>query len=151
LIAAGTYAKDGGSFEGKWVLDKGQSTATSGIPDGLEEQIKNKGSEMVIESKWKEPADGMAPMVLLGVMTTELKLKTDGSQTETRIGPFQGATTTKQDGSAMLTNWQTQANGQPVSGQWTRTLSPDGKTMTLDIKQTSDGKDGTAKLVFRRK
>lgn len=146
-------AKDGPSgFAGKWDIDKSQSTATSDIPDGLQEQIKQKGSDMVIQSRWKEPQNGIAPLVLLGVMTTELKLMTDGSQNSTQIGPFMATTLTTHDGDAMVTKWQTNANGEAVTGQWRRSLSPDGKTMTLDIQQTTvSGKNGNAKLVFKRK
>ncbi len=151
LCAAG-WAKNSG-FEGKWVLDKGQSTATSDVPDGLQEQIKQKGSELLIQSRWHEPANGMTPLVLLGVMVTELRLNTDGTQMTSQIGPFAAATTTRQDGDNTLkTDWQATANGQPITGHWVRALSSDGKTMTLDIQQQSgDGKTGTAKLVFKRK
>ena len=150
LVCGGALAANSG-FDGKWELDKSQSTATSDIPDGLQQQIKTKGSEMTIQSRWKEPANGIAPLVLLGVITTELKLKTDGTQSTTQIGPFQAVTSTNIDGGSIRTNWQAQVNGQGVTGQWDRSLSPDGKTMTLDIQQTSaEGKNGTAKLVFRR-
>jgi len=153
VFSFSVLAKDGGpGFSGKWEVDKSQSTATSDIPDGLQEQIKQKGSELLIQSKWKEPQNGIAPLVLLGVMTTELKLKTDGSQDNTQIGPFMATTSTSQDGDAMVTKWQTNANGEAVTGEWRRSLSPDGKTMTLDIQQTTaSGKNGNAKLVFKRK
>jgi hypothetical protein len=151
LCGAG-WAKTSG-FEGKWELEKSQSTATTNIPDGLQQQIKQKGSEMVIQSRWHEPPDGITPLLLLGVMVSELKLKTDGTQTKSQIGPFAAATTTTQDGDTSLkTEWQATVNGQSVSCHWVRTLSGDGKNMTLDIQQqSSDGKTGTAKLVFRRK
>ena len=56
---------------------------------------------MLIQSKWKEPQNGISPLVLLGVMTTELKLKTDGSQDNTQIGPFMATTSTLR----MATRW----------------------------------------------
>ena len=150
LCAVG-IARDTG-FQGKWLLDKNQSNATAAIPDGLEQQIKQKGSELVIQTRWREPKNGIAPLVLLGVMITELRLKVDGSQTNTQIGPFQAASTTKAEGNSMTTNWQAAINGQQITGQWTRTLSEDGKDMTLDIQQTSsEGKADNAKLVFRRR
>jgi hypothetical protein len=151
LCVAG-WAKTSG-FDGKWELQKDQSTATASIPDGLQEQIKQRGSEMVIQSRWHEPPNGITPLLLLGVMVSEVKLNTDGSQTTSQIGPFAAATTTKQDGDNTLkTEWQATVNGQSVTGHWVRTLSSDGKNMTLDIQQQSgDGKTGTAKLVFKRK
>jgi hypothetical protein len=152
VICAASWAKNS-NFEGKWELEANQSTATSPIPDGLQEQIKQKGSEMMIQSRWHEPANGITPLLMLGVMVSELRLNTDGSQTRSQIGPFAAATTTRQDGdSSVKTDWQATVNGQSVTGYWVRTLSSDGKNMTLDIQQqSSDGKTGTAKLVFKRK
>ena len=152
VICAASWAKNTG-FEGKWELEKGQSTATVPIPDGLQEQIKQKGSEVVIQSRWHEPANGVTPLLMLGVMVSELRLNTNGTQTTSQIGPFATATTTRQDGdSSLKTDWQATVNGQSVTGHWVRTLSSDGRNMTLDIQQqSSDGKTGTAKLVFRRK
>src|SRR3954454_9164221 len=144
-------ARDSG-FDGKWELDKTQSTATSEIPDNLQEQIRHKGSKLVIQSRWRETNNAIAPMVLLGVMVSELSLNTDGSTSTTQMGPFAASETTTENGNSMTTKWQTTVNGQAITGQWTRTLSSDGRNMTLDIQQTSsDGKPGSAKLVFRRK
>ncbi len=51
LFCAGVLGKEAASgFSGTWDIDKNQSTASSGIPDGLEQQIKHKKSEMVIKS-----------------------------------------------------------------------------------------------------
>jgi hypothetical protein len=97
-----------------------------------------------------ESQNGIAPLVLLGVMTTELKLKTDGDQVKKQIGPFMTTTSTTHDGDAFVTKWQVNANGEPINGQWRRTLSTDGETMTLDSQQTTgNGKNTNAKLVFK--
>lgn len=153
LFCASLSGKDAESaFSGTWDIDKNQSTASSELPDALQQQIKHKKSEMVIKSKWIDRRDGVSPLVLLGVMTTELKLKTDGRQTNRQFGPFMTTTSTTQDGDAVVTKWQVNANGEPISSEWRRTLSPDGGTMTLEIQQAlGNGKNNTAKLVFRRR
>jgi hypothetical protein len=152
LLCAALSGKDApAGFSGTWDIDKNQSTASSEIPDGLEQQIKHKKSEMVIKSKWMEPNDGIAPLVLLGVMTTELKLNTNGRQAKKQFGPFMTMMSTTRDGDDVVTKWQVNANGVPLSTEWRRTLGRDGQTMTLDIQQTGDGKNKTAKLVFRRR
>src|SRR5437763_2344046 len=103
LLCAGVPGKDAPSgFSGTWDLDKNQSTASSEIPDGLEQQIKHKKTEMVIKSKWMEPQDGIAPLVLLGVMTTELKLNTSGREANKQFGPFMTTMSTTQDGDAVV-------------------------------------------------
>ncbi len=152
LLCAGVLGKEAPSgFSGTWDIDKNQSTPLSEIPDGLEQQIKHKKTEMAIKSKWMEPQNGVAPLVLLGVMTTELKLNANGRQAKKQFGPFTTTMSTTQDGDAVVTRWQVNANGVPLSTEWRRTLGPDGKTMTLDIQQTGDGKNKTAKLVFMRR
>ena len=153
LLCAGVLGKEAPSgFSGTWDIDKNQSTASSELPDALQQQIKHKKSEMVIKSKWIDRRDGVSPLVLLGVMTTELKLKTDGRQVNKQFGPFMTTTSTTQVGDAVVTKWQVNANGEPISSEWRRTLSPDGRTMTLDITQAlRNGKNSTAKLVFWRR
>ena len=153
FLCASLSGKDAESgISGKWEMDKNQSTASSEIPAALEQQIKHNKSQMVIKSKWIDRQDGVSPLILLGVMTSELKLKTDGRELKKQFGPFMTATSTTQDGDAMVTKWQVNANGEPISSQWRRTLSPDGQTMTLDIRQAvGNGKNSTAKLVFRRR
>ncbi len=146
-----SYGKDAG-FEGKWELDKGQSTASSDLPDGLQEQIKAKGGDLVILSRWHEPPNGITPILMLGVMSSEIRLKTDGSQDNAQIGPFNTVNTTSVEGNKMVTKWQAQVNGKQVTGEWTRTLSPDGRNMILDIQQTQEGgQPATAHLVFKKK
>jgi hypothetical protein len=139
-------------FDGKWDLDKASSTASSEIPEHLEQQIKQKGSKITIVSSWREPQDGMAPLALLGVMTTELKLNADGSQATNQIGPFRQVSKTTQDGDHWDTDWTAQVNGAVVKGHWTRKLSDGGRGMILDIsEQTPDGKNNQAHLVFHKK
>jgi hypothetical protein len=144
-------AKDQG-FSGKWVIDKAASKAPSEIPDGLTQQIKEKGNQAVIQSQWRELPSGMSPLPLLGIMITELKLPTDGSETTNQMGPFMQVSKTHIEGDRMITDWTASINGQAVKGQWVRTLSDDGHTMTLEIQQTGpDSKDVQGTLVFRKK
>jgi hypothetical protein len=151
LAVASISAKDDG-FTGKWVIDKGSSTATADIPDNLTQQIKKKGNALEIETVWREPRNGMAPLALLGIMITNLKLGLDGQDTTNQIGPFKQISKTTEDGNRMVTDWTAVVNGESIKGQWVRTLSSDGKHMTLDIQETtSGGQSNTGKLVFNRK
>jgi hypothetical protein len=142
--------KDEG-FAGKWVIDKGASTATFEIPDQLTEQIRTKGSDLTILATWREPHDGLAPLGLLGIMTTNLKLNLDGQDVTNDIGPFKQVSKTTQNGNQLITDYTAVVNGEQVTGRWTRTLAEDGKQMTLDIDQKSGSKSNQAKLVFHRK
>jgi hypothetical protein len=138
-------------FDGKWVLDKHSPKAPQ-VPDDLRQDIRQKGSEVTIQSQFKEPANGIAPLVMLGIMTSSLRLTTDGQEVQNQIGPFAQTSKTTLEGNKMETEWSAVVNGDPVQGHWTRTLSDDGKRMTLTIKETSTkGQAGDATLQFVRK
>ncbi len=142
--------KDKG-FSGKWSLDKNASHGSEPLAD-LHQNIKDGGSEVTIQSAFPEPANGIAPLLYLGIMTTNLKLKTDGQEITNQIGPYMQVSKTTLDGNKMITEWHTEINGDPVQGRWVRTLSDDGKQMTLEITESStQGQKGDATLVLHRK
>ena len=139
------------AFAGKWILDKKLSNAPLGLRD-LEQTIKQTGPDIKIESKFAEPGNGVVPLLYMGVMTTDLTLKADGSETQNQIGPFQQASKTTLNGNQMETDWTATVRGDPIRGHWTRTISPDGKHMTLNIKESSTGsQQASAELHFIRK
>ena len=138
-------------FDGKWVLDKASSKSPE-VPDDLKQEIRQKGSDVTIQSLFKEPANGIAPLLMLGIMTSSLRLTTDGQELQNQIGPFAMTSKTTLDGKTMETEWSAVVNGDPVQGHWTRTLSDDGKRMTLHVKESSTkGQGGEATLQFVRK
>jgi len=152
LSCAATGADHG--FDGKWVLDKnGSNTGTMPPPDGLQQRIKTNGNNIVIESVFKEPATGVAPLLYLGVMITNMQLGLDGNETVNQVGPFMQTSKTTVDGNKMETEWVARhTSGEVVNGHWTRTLAGDGKHMTLEIKEnSSQGQTATATLNFVKK
>ncbi|HEV2688488.1 MAG TPA: hypothetical protein VGV35_08030 [Bryobacteraceae bacterium] len=151
-MASGTIsnAKDEG-FSGKWVLDKNGDPSPN-APVGLVSKIKQDGSKVTIESTFKEPANGLVPLLYLGVMTTNLRLSLDGQPQQNQVGPFQMAAKTTVNGNQMDTEWTAEVKGDQVQGHWTHTLDSDGKHMTLEIKETStQGQAGQATLRFVKK
>lgn len=152
VLALPICAKDSGQgFAGKWVLDK-KSDKPSKAPEDLRQDIRQQGSEITIQSRFKEPANGIAPLLFLGIMTSSLHLTTDGHDTQNQIGPFQQVSKTTVEGNKMETDWTATVNGDEVKGHWVRTLSDDGKHMTLDIKESSTkGQSGEASIQFVRK
>jgi hypothetical protein len=142
-------AKDEG-FSGRWVLDKNQPSADA--PGNLETKIKQDGSGMTIESTFKEPDNGVVPLLYLGVMTTRMHLNCDGRQEQNQIGPFQMASKTIVNGNQMDTEWTAAVKEDQVQGHWTHTLSDDGKHLTLEIKESAtQGQTAQATLHFVRK
>ena len=144
------HAKDEG-FSGRWVLDKG-SPRPGDCPNQLEEKIKQDKSGVTIESTFKEPDNGVVPLLYLGVMTTHIHLNTNGDEQQQQIGPFQMGSKTTVNGNLMETYWTAEVKGDQVQGHWTHTLSSDGRHMTLAIKESSTkGQGGETTLYFVRK
>ncbi len=139
------------SFSGKWVLDK-HSPRPGDAPNALETKIKQDNSGFTIESSFKEPDNGVVPLLYLGVMTNKLHLSTDGQEQQSQIGPFMAVFKTTSDGNKLMTEWKAQINGDPVQGHWVHTLADDGKHMTLEIQESSThGQHAEATLNFVRK
>jgi hypothetical protein len=139
------------SFSGKWVLDR-HSPRPGDAPNDLETKIKQDNSGLTIESNFKEPDNGVVPLLYLGVMTDKLHLTTDGREQRSQIGPFMAVFKTSMDGNQLLTEWAARINGDPVQGHWIHTLSDDGKHMTLEIKESSTHtQHAEATLYFVRK
>lgn len=138
-----------GGFDGKWVIDR-SSTGDEPVPVHLVQKMKTNGSEIEVESTFAEPAGGVVPLLYVGIMAGKLTLASDGSERQNQIGPFQQASKTTLDGSTMATDWTAVIKGEPVQGKWVRTLSPDGRAMTLEIQESSKGVDHRAMLKFRR-
>ena len=139
------------SYSGKWVLDK-HSPRPGDAPNDLETRIKQDNSGVTIESSFKDPDNGVVPLLYLGVMSNKLHLNTDGQEQQAQIGPFMAVFKTTLDGNKMTTDWKAEIKGDAVEGHWVHTRSEDGKHMTLDIKETSThGQHAEATLSFVRK
>jgi hypothetical protein len=145
--AAGSIAP----FEGKWKLDK-KKTQAIGAPEHYEFQIKPEGDGVKVISKYEEPKNAIYPLMWVGLMTYEFPLSVDGSEKKNQVGPFAHVSRTTIEGNRMVTDWRAvMDNGSSVEGQWIRTLSPDGKEMTLQvISKSSDGRNMDQTLVFRK-
>jgi len=155
-IPPSSGAPAGRSFDGKWVMDKKASPSVQVAPAALIQQFKSEGDKLVIRSNYQQPKNGVYPIFWLGVMTEELELRPDGSELVSSIGPYQYVSKTKQDGNKLVTDWVANlANGDTtgkVEGQWVRTISEDGKEMTMEMSgKCSDGRQMQATLVFHKK
>lgn len=153
LAASLSVAKPKTGFDGKWVVDREASQAMPLPPEGLTQVIHVHNDNVQVSSSWKEAADGMSPLLYLGLMVSDLRLATDGSPSKATFGPFTQAARTTVEANRMTTEWSANsADSGTAQGKWIRTVSPDGKRMTLEINLTaSDGQTRTGTLVFRRK
>jgi hypothetical protein len=149
--APSAAAASASGFEGKWELDKKAQQGVGG-PEDLQLELKQDGPKLLIKSKYKEPQSAVYPLLWVGIMTYELELTTDGTEKVNQIGPFAHNSRTKVEGNKMTTEFTASNDGGKVEGQWIRTLSDDGKHMTMQVLATaSDGRKLDQTLVFRRK
>jgi hypothetical protein len=138
-------------FDGKWEMDKSKTQAV-GAPEELQIEMKQNGPKLVIKSKYREPKSNIYPLLWVGIMTYELELTTDGTEKLTQIGPFAHNSKTRIEGNKMITEFVAKHDAGKVDGQWIRTLSDDGKEMTLQIlANASDGRKLDQTLIFKRK
>ena len=150
MAGPGVFAKAAHGFDGKWVLEKNGAPGDD-APQNLVENIKQRGSNLEIDAQFAEPSNGIVPLLYLGVMTTRMMLSADGTDQQNQIGPFQMGSKTTMDGNTMKTEWTAMIEGKQVNGNWVRTLSDDGKHMTMEIHETTEGQDRQATLQFKRK
>ncbi len=151
LLAVASAKDNPDSYSGKWILDK-HSPRPGDAPNALETKMKQDNSGVTIESSFKEPDNGVVPLLYLGIMTNRIHLATDGQEQQTQIGPFMAVFKSTMDGNKLTTEWKAQINGDPVEGHWVHTLSDDGKHLTLEIQESSThGQHAEATLQFVRK
>ena len=148
--------KDKSGFSGKWTLDKKSSPSASIAPDNMVENIKQKGNQLVIQSTWQEPKNGIYPLPMLSFTQSEMKLSTDGTEDDYMIGPYHFKSKSTMDGNKLVTTWSAAADNadqkSTMDGTWTRTLSDDGRQMTVQVQgKASDGRSSDATLIFKRK
>jgi hypothetical protein len=150
LLAQLGFAADS-PFEGKWEVDE-KKTQAVGVPDDLKVDIEKNGNEFVLNSTFKEPKNAVYPLMWVGIMTSKLSLAADGTEKTQQIGPFMHVSKTQVNGNQMTTDFKAAMESGDVQGQWIRTVTGDGKQMTLQIKtKASDGRTMDQTLVFKRR
>ena len=151
-IGAALPASSPNSFEGRWAMDKKGSPSGNTAPGNLVQQIKVDGNNVTILSKYDQPKNGIYPLFWVGIMVEKLDLVTNGSDVTNHIGPFLHVSKTTQEGPKMVTDWTANIDPGKVDGQWIRTLSADGREMTLEIHgKASDGRTMDSTVIFHRK
>lgn len=136
-------------FSGEWKLVSATGTSP---PDEILVQFKQSVTALNVTTQWQEPPNGQYGLTLLGVVTPELKLSTDGREDLNQAGPFVLHSRTRWNGTRLLTSWKTsEFLGSSFHGEWIRSLSGDGRELTWEIHANSSlGQHSDAVLTFRR-
>jgi bla regulator protein blaR1 len=139
-------------FSGRWNLDKSRSNLPSPSPEDLVETIDHRDPQLKIVTTSRDwSAREPIAQTLFTVMIPEISTTTDNRENTAQFGPGELKSKTRWDAKNLVTEWGLERDGQrEMEGTWTRSLSADGKTMTLQVVagEPESGVQGTTKLVF---
>lgn len=145
-------------FSGHWKLDKTRSTLPSHSPDDLVEVIDHRDPQLRVTTTSKDWSGDFTQniekpiaLTLFSLTIPEWIATTDGVERSQKYGPDQLKSKTHWDGDRLITAWTLERDGKPeMTGEWVRSLSADGKTLTLNVqaRDPERGGQGEANLVF---
>jgi len=151
-FAQGSDTAEHPDFSGRWNLDKSSSNLPSPSPEDLVETIDHRDPQLRIGTSSKDwgPSEPIAK-TLFALMIPEVSTTTDNRENTAKFGPGELKSKTRWEGKSLVTEWGLERDGQSeMEGTWARSLSADGKTLTLRVVagEPGGGMQGTAKLVF---
>jgi len=135
-------------LEGKWTLEKSFGVTP---PEHFSTQVEKANKQITLKSSWDEPANGQHALTLMGVTTPQFVIDTTGREQAAQVGPFVFHYRSMWENGKLITRWTTsEFMGSSFRGTWTRAVSKDGSTQTLDIYAASSLQMGRARLIFHR-
>ncbi len=136
-------------LQGEWTLDKSFGVTP---PKSFRIKVEAGNNQVTIRSHWEEPRDGRYGLTLIGVTIPELTLFATGREQAVQAGPFVLRCSSAWRNGNLVTQWSTsEFMGSSFRGTWTRAVSKDGSTQTLDIDaSSSSGESSRARLIFHR-
>ena len=135
---------------GVWELVSASGTTT---PPGFVMRATQSDGSLRVASEWTPPEDGKYGLTLIGVTVPQAAFSFNGSEDVNQAGPFVVHSNTRWEGPRLVTAWNTsEFRGTSFKGTWTRSLSEDGRTLTLQISaDSSEGKHSEAVLKFSKR
>lgn len=136
-------------LSGEWELVSAVGTTP---PVGFVMQTNQSSTTFRVNSHWREPEHGEYGLTLVGLLTPELTFSADGREDLNQSGPFVIHSKTRWNGARLITIWNTSEFLRvSFEGRWVRSLSADGRELTLEIyAKSSQGRHSDAVLKFRK-
>ncbi len=126
------------NLTGIWKMNAEKSQFEKGGPDGIVIKFDHKDISL---------AESLMLMVGGGDRTLDLKYTTDGKESSQDVMGATGQTLAKWDGDSLLIEWKVENS----SFNRKITLSADGKTMTMIVKQSNqDGQSATDTVILEK-
>ena len=137
-------------FSGEWEL---VSAAGTTPPEAFVMLMNQSSTVLRGNAHWTESENRQYGLTLVGLITPELIFSMDGREDLNQAGPFVIHSKTRWTGARLITKWSTsEFLGMSFEGQWVRSVSVDGRELTLEIHaNSSQGRHSDAVLKFRRK
>lgn len=127
------------NFTGTWVMNRQKSKFAGDGPEAITIKLDHKDDSL---------AEALTISGGGGERTIDTKYTTDGKESELQVGGDTAKATVKWEGEALVIEWK------GSEGRFFRRklmLSPDGKTLTLNVKQDRpDGSAGEDIVVFEK-
>lgn len=145
LLSLCAAADDKPNFSGKWVLDKGQSDfGDFPSPDSQTNVIEHKEPDIKLTQTVKGDA------IPGGEATTERHYTTDGKENVNHLGPAEVKSTSKWDGSKLITVAKLETPNGTVEIKDSWELAESGKQFIINRNFKSQGGERNQKLVFNK-
>jgi hypothetical protein len=136
-------------LDGKWILRKSFGVTP---PENFSTNVDAARDRVTVRSHWEEPKNGQYGLTLMGIAMPEFVMETTGRDQATQVGPFVFRHASAWEDGRLVTRWSTsEFMGSSFQGTWTRAVSKDGSTQTVDIHaMSSSGEISRARLIFHR-
>ena len=130
------------NFSGNWKLNTAKSDfGAMPAPDSRTDIITHEDPDL---------KDSYTQSGQMGELTAEMKYSTDGKETTNSVRGNQIKTTAKWDGDELAIAGKTQFNGANVTMNDRWSLSPDGKTLTIQRHVNSPMGETNQKIVLEK-
>lgn len=127
------------NFSGAWTMNRQKSKFVGDGPDNITLKLDHKDGTL---------AETFTLSGGNGERTIETTYTTDGKESELQIGGDTAKATVKWEGEALVIAWKA---GEGRFFRRKLTLSPDGKTLTINVRQDRpDGNQGEDLVVFEK-
>jgi hypothetical protein len=127
------------NFSGTWTMNRQKSKFANEGPDAITIKLDHKDDTL---------AETLTMSGGNGERTIATKYSTDGKESDLQLGSDTAKATVKWEGEAIVIEWKA---GEGRFFRRKLTLSPDGKMLTMNVKQDRpDGNTGEDLIVFEK-
>ena len=92
------------NVSGEWEVESVQGAS---LPEDFVQHVRQSGAETVFKATWKGAQNGPFGLTLIGLITPELRITTDGAENTNAMGPFTHRSHSGWQNERLVTEWAT--------------------------------------------